>query len=296
MRHFSRFAVLAGLLAAVLIGVAVADTLTTPEKTPVYRFNFTWVTAGGVTTWADSTKTVYAFPVGEDTTGNGKLCYWIGGARHLFGFHPDSTDVYQFVETTGLDSLINGMDSVLVMAVTASEGFVASSRAFGDTVIATEAIKLLAVTTGRMADLAVTTDKMANLAVTGPKIALLAIDSTKMAVGSIPASRLQENAKGRVPMSPPEADTTVTYAVRRKGDDLRYIRVDGPSSTWGTIAAGVVLLGSSEADSLSGSRAHTSYMWADTDSLVLRRVSGPSVRIVITPDSLLFYGPHRFIE
>jgi hypothetical protein len=216
-----KFRIIVGLVAlACVLGVyvaAVADTLATNEKTAVYRFNCTYVTAGGVTTYMDGSKRIRAYPIDEDTTGAGTDCYYIGTGRKLFGFAPDSTDVYKFYEITGADTAVAGMDSVLVWSTLggAYEGMTFDQRAFGDTCIATAAIKLLAVTTARIAADAVDSTKVsaigsgditdgqvktadvANLGITSGKLAAGAVsDSTKVAALAITRTRLAAGAVG----------------------------------------------------------------------------------------------------
>ena len=213
-----RFRFLFGVVAcACIVGVyvaAMADTLRTYEVGAVTKFNATFVGSGGTTQYMDSTKRIAGYPIGVDTTGNGTYCHWIGSSRKLFGFLPDSTDVYKFYETVGPDTAIVGMDSVLCWSTTggAPERFIYDTRALGDTVISTAKIKLLAVTSGRiaafvagdslkfgtgvitsrsLADGQVKAADIQNLTITSGKLAAGAVaDSTKIATGAVTSAKI----------------------------------------------------------------------------------------------------------
>lgn len=75
-------------------------------------------------------------PADDDTTGECESAVYVGGVRMQWYVTVDSTDVYQFLETTGTDSLIAGMDRVPIWGpgLKLSEGSIAQTRSFGGAV------------------------------------------------------------------------------------------------------------------------------------------------------------------
>jgi hypothetical protein len=243
-----RFGTLRAVVAIVcLAGVyvlAMGDTLKTNEKPVVYRFNATYVTAGGVTTYMDGSKRIRAYPIGEDTTGAGTDCYYIGTSRKLFGLQVDSTDVFKFYETTGIDSVVLGMDSVLVWntIVGAPEGFISTYRAFGDTCVSTAALKLLSVTTARIAADAVDSSKVSaiassdiidgqvkaadiqNLTITSGKLAAGAVgDSSKIAASAVTQTRIASGAVTHAKLADTAIDSSNVPAGALSLSDLNIL-------------------------------------------------------------------------
>jgi len=90
----------------------VAASLAGPAS-PKYTSLWRRATSTGFQ-WLDSSNAVlYAYPATGDTTGKGKPLTYIG--NYLWLFIPDSTYVYDIVETTGIDSLVLGGDNVSYM-------------------------------------------------------------------------------------------------------------------------------------------------------------------------------------
>jgi hypothetical protein len=105
-------------------------------KDPKFYFPASRTTlSGGTEVLTSSNATIWGYKADGDTAACKKACVYVGGPKKQWCFVPDSTDTYMFIETTGTDSALIGMDAVPLFGpgLAPGTGSVAT-KAFADSV------------------------------------------------------------------------------------------------------------------------------------------------------------------
>ena len=291
---------------------ALGTTVWWPNKGAVKYFNATRLTASGGTQYlTGSNAVIYAFPQGVDSAGQGTRCRYLSGTnpRYLWAFVAPKTDVYYFMETTGIDTLISGMDSLEVTVPTPPDTLIQSASNIRAGVILTQ----------HLANSSVTEAKLAPGAVTATKIAAGAIsDTSKFASGVIPLSAFKRTAANRIALP-----STLDMRAGGGTDTVRctyIVPVDSATGVsvmykgkkaWLTVS-GLGLSSDGSSGLLTRARTLTSWSIINTDQFVLKMpnrawyilsANADSVSyfdaygnhaFTVCPDSVRFYMPVRF--
>ena len=278
-RHVVTLAVIAAALLCELVTLAAYKP--TNQKINCYRFNATRTTITGATEYlsGDSGDVIYAYPAQSDTAGKGRRVAYIGGARKLWSFCPDSSEVWNFYETTGYDTLLQGLDSVYIATPVASESLITSARD----------IKTLVIGSSQLAPGSVTSSKLATGAIG---------DSTKFGSDVIPLAAFKRTASNRIAL-PKTLDmragggtdtiqcTYIVPADSATGVSVAY----RTRKAWLTVS-GLGLSSDGGSGLLTRARTLTSWSIINTDQFVLKMPNRAWYILGGNADSLSYFDPY----